>query len=275
MPRSKDGRRTSVVAEGSEAFRYDAHVTETESDGPDRGPQTHRTVDRVTQIVEEVTYRPGITFAELARALDAPKSSVHGFIRGLLAKGWLYEEGRKFYLGPAVYGLTLASGQMRAGQVGQADVDALHRVTGATVFLGIQAGDHLIYVSVAGTDEQTSFAARNNIRRDLLATAGGKILLAEGTDRDRDAYLRRRHLDAPELVDEFLRELRDIKKHGVAENYRHNGTQFAIAAPVRNQFGEVSAELTLVGPAEDLSPRRDQLRETLLSHVANLGSTRT
>ena len=53
-----------------------------------REPQNHRTVDRVTQILEEVVYKPGMTFAELARALSAPKSSVYGFIQGLVAKGW-------------------------------------------------------------------------------------------------------------------------------------------------------------------------------------------
>ena len=57
-----------------------------------RVPQNHRTVDRVTRILEEVVYHPGITFAELVRALNAAKSSVHGFMRGLLAKGWLYRQ---------------------------------------------------------------------------------------------------------------------------------------------------------------------------------------
>src|SRR6185295_4181736 len=66
-------------------------------------PQNHRTVDRVTQILEEVVYHPGMSFAELVRALGAAKSSVHGFIRGLLAKGWLYEDDHRFYLGPAVH----------------------------------------------------------------------------------------------------------------------------------------------------------------------------
>ena len=55
---------------------------------PARVPMNHRTVDRVTRILEEVVYMPGMTFAELARALDAPKSSVHGFLSGLLAQGW-------------------------------------------------------------------------------------------------------------------------------------------------------------------------------------------
>jgi DNA-binding IclR family transcriptional regulator len=72
-------------------------------------------VERATPILETVVYRPGITLAALARALEAPKSSVHGFVRGLLAEGWLYEQDHRFYLGPAVYGLALASGHIRAG----------------------------------------------------------------------------------------------------------------------------------------------------------------
>ena len=60
----------------------------------------------MTRILEEVVYHPGMTFAELVRALNAAKSSVHGFMRGLLAKGWLYEEQGRYYLGPAVYSLT-------------------------------------------------------------------------------------------------------------------------------------------------------------------------
>jgi IclR helix-turn-helix domain len=72
---------------------------------PKRLLQGHRTINRVTQILEEVVYHPGMTFSDLVRALNAAKSSVHGFIRGLLAAGWLHEENGRFYLGPAVYRL--------------------------------------------------------------------------------------------------------------------------------------------------------------------------
>ena len=78
-------------------------------------PQNHRTVDRVTRILEEVVYRPGMTFGDLSHTVDAPKSSVHGFVSGLLAQGWLHEADGRFYLGPAVYALTLAGGHIRAG----------------------------------------------------------------------------------------------------------------------------------------------------------------
>jgi len=90
------------------------HLSIVRPDAPP-GPHNHRTVDRVTQILEEVTYRPRITFTGLARALQAPKSSVHGFVRGLLAKDWLYEDDKRFYLGPAIYGQPVALWSVQAG----------------------------------------------------------------------------------------------------------------------------------------------------------------
>jgi DNA-binding IclR family transcriptional regulator len=239
------------------------------SDVP-RGPQNHRTVDRVTHILEAVTYHPGITFAELARELGAPKSSVHGFVRGLLAKGWLYEADKRFYLGPALYGLTLASGQMQPGSVTQDDLDRLFEITGLSAFLGVQAGDHLIYVGVAEADAQSRYTARTRLRRGLLAAAGGKALLAEKSDPERDGYLRRRPPEEAEMVARFLAEYRDIKRTGIATNRRHGGAQFALATAVRNQFGEAVSEITLVGPAADAVPREAELRETLLGYVRGL-----
>jgi len=232
-----------------------------------RVPQNHRTVDRVTRILEEVVYRPGMTFAELARALEAPKSSVHGFISGLLAKGWLYELNHQFYLGPAVYGLTLASGHIRAGLVTHADLVALHEATGLAVFLGVQAGDHLIYVAEAGSDAVAGFEARSNIRRTLLVTAGGKALLAERPDAEREQYLRRRGSEEAELIELFLHEFEGIRKTRIATNVRLSGTRYAIGMAVHNQQGEAVAAVTLVGPTPQLQPRLKKLSDLLIKHV--------
>jgi DNA-binding IclR family transcriptional regulator len=242
-------------------------MTDTPSATSESGPRHHRTIDRVTQILEEVVYHPGIGFAELARALDAPKSSVHGFIRGLQAKGWLYEDNRRFYLGPAVYGLTLASGHIRAGLVTQADLDALHEETGLTVFLGVEAGDHLFYVGESGTDALTGFAARSNIRRTLISTAGGKALLADRPDAERDTYLRRQQSENADLVSVFLSEYADIKKTRVATNTLHHGAQTALATVVRNQAGEGVGVAIIVGQSAAIKPREAKLRKILLRHV--------
>jgi DNA-binding IclR family transcriptional regulator len=232
-----------------------------------RLPQSHRTVDRVTRILELVVYHPGMTFAELARALDAPKSSVHGFIGGLLANGWLYEQDRRFYLGPAVYGLTLATGHIRAGLVTQADLGTLYAEARVPVFLGTQAGDHLVYLAEAGSDPVEGFAARSNIRRPLLATAGGKALLAARSEIEREAYLRRRSAEDPDEVDTFLAEFEEIRRTRIATNFRLRGTRFAIATTVLNQSGEAVAAVTLVGPTATVQPRQKELAALLLHRV--------
>lgn len=230
-------------------------------------PQNHRTVDRVTQILEEVVYHPGMTFAELVRALGAAKSSVHGFIRGLVAKGWLYENDHRFYLGPAVYALTLASGHIRAGMVTHEDLNALHKDTGVTVFLGVQAGDHLIYIGEAGSDDAVSFEARSNIRRTLLVTAGGKALLAALPQQERESYLRRRSAEEAVLVDAFLAEYDQIKKTRIATNLVRGGVRFGIATPVFNRMGAPVATVTLVGPPSELKPKVAKLSKMLIKHV--------
>jgi DNA-binding IclR family transcriptional regulator len=230
-----------------------------------RTPHNHRTIDRVTRILEQVVYNPGMTFAELVRVLDAAKSSVHGFISGLLAKGWLYEDQHRFYLGPAVYSLTLASGHIRAGLVTHEDLAALENETGVAAFLGVEAGDHLIYIAEAGSDHVVGFEARSDIRRTLLITAGGKALLAQRSDIERDSYLRRRNANESDLVDQFLEEYEQIKATRIATN-AHRG-RFAIATTVQNKSGEAVASVTLVGPLSEVQPRAKKLSQILLRHV--------
>jgi DNA-binding IclR family transcriptional regulator len=232
-----------------------------------REPQMHRTVDRVTQILEEVVYHPGMTFAELARALGAPKSSVYGFIQGLLAKGWLYEDDHRFYLGPAVYGLTIASGHIRAGMVTQENLTALHEATGVAVFLGVQAGDHLIYIGEAGGDAISGIEARSNIRRTLLGTAGGQALLATWPEAELRAFLRRRSPDEAEQVERFLAQYEQIKRTRIATNLRLGGTRFALGTTVHDKAGAAVASITLVGRTPELQPRAKKLGDTLLRHV--------
>jgi DNA-binding IclR family transcriptional regulator len=178
----------------------------------------------------------------------------------------LYEENHRFYLGPAVYGLTLATGHIRAGLVTDSDLAALHEATGVTVFLGVRAGDHLIYVAEAGSDTLAGFAARTNIRRSLLETAGGKALLAAMSERDRVSFLRRRPAVDTPLIEQFLADFDEIRLTRIARNTLHGGARSALATTVRNRAGDVVAEVTLVGPTAQIAPKAQKLVRTLLEH---------
>lgn len=236
-------------------------VSSSEDPHKDCGPKSHRTVDRITQIIEEVVYSPGQNLAELVRALNAPKSTIYGFVQGLLARGWLYEEGGRYYLGPAVYGLTLAGGRVKASTITEDDIEDLHKKTGVAVYLGVLAGDHLIYVAEAGTDHVEGYAARSNIRRSLLKTAAGKALLAEKPTAERLAFLRRQGQD-PALVEQFLSELDTIQTTHISIN--RLDTRLAIATTIQNKVGEAVASITLVGPATRLESRVEDLSKILL-----------
>ncbi|MDO6414044.1 helix-turn-helix domain-containing protein [Sphingomonas sp. BIUV-7] len=232
-----------------------------------RTPQHHRTVDRITQILEEVVYNPGLTFADLARTIGAPKSSVYGFMKGLLATGWLLEQDHHIFLGPAMHGLTLASGQVRAGLISLSRLTALHEETGLAVFLGVGAGDHLIYIAEAGRDAISDIEARREIRRTLLATATGKALLAARPQSELQDFLRRRtRIEAP-LVEAFLSEYEDIKRSGVAKNVRLSGTRCALATVVPGTSRKGLAAVALVGATPSLKPRLEAMSALLLRRV--------
>lgn len=185
------------------------------------------------------------------------------------ANGWLYEDEHRFYLGPAVYALMLASGKLRAGLVTHEDLAALHDDARAAAFLGVHVGDHLVYVAEVGSEQLAGFAAQSDIRRPLLRTAGGKALLAARAPAEREAFLRRHMAEHPDAVDEFLADLEDIRRTGVATHLRLSGTRFAIATTVHNRAGDAVASVTLVGPTREMQPRKDELTGLLLSHIGS------
>jgi DNA-binding IclR family transcriptional regulator len=228
----------------------------------------HQTVSRVTRILEEVGYRPGLTYAVLTRAVGAPKSSVYGFVRGLLADDWLFEQDHRLYLGPAFYSLAIASGHIRAGTVSAADLDALYQETGLTAFVGVRAADHMIYIAEAGSDPIAGFEARSNIRRDLLTTAGGKALLAALPERELEAYLRRRAPGEQADVEAFLDMRPSIKESGIAVNVNRQRSRTGVAAVIPGSSGQAVAAVRLVGPTSQVLPRLERLSALLRQRVA-------
>jgi DNA-binding IclR family transcriptional regulator len=227
----------------------------------------HRTISRVTRILEEVVYRPGQTYSDLTKTLGAPKSSVYGFVQGLLAADWLIEEDRRLYLGPAFYGLAIASGHIRAGAVSAADLDALHRETGLGAYLGVRAGASLIYIAEAGSDLIASFRARSNIRRPILHTAGGKVFLAALPEAELDSFLRSRRADESDDVHSFLEMLPSIRDAQIAVNVAEAGSRTGVATLLRSRSGQPVASVTLVGPSAQVLPQIDHLGSVLKKRV--------
>jgi len=127
--------------------------------------------------------------------------------------------------------------------------------------------DHLIYIGESGTDVLSGFAARSNIRRELITTAGGKALLAERSEASREIYLRRIEASLGDAVAGFLSEYGEIIKTRIATNLRYNGAQKALATVVRNRSGGSVGTVVLIGPTEVVEHHEARTRKSLLRHV--------
>lgn len=226
-------------------------------------PRSHRTIDRVTQILEIVSGRPdGCTLTELARELDAPKSSIQGFVNGLVHTGYLDEHQRRYFLGPAPYMLTLRANRLPARSVGHADLVELGEQSGFNTLLAVRVGQHVVYIDEVGEGGEIRQTARSRGRRPLIETVSGRVLLAHADEETRHALLA--NYTDETLIRRFLTEMPRILRTGVAINEQsHLHDLSAIGCGVRDRYGTVVAAVTLTGPPEELLPRLDELADLL------------
>ena len=234
----------------------------------------HRTVDRVIGILETVSLSPrGVTLAELAVALDAAKSSIQELTNGLLARGYLTEEDRRFHLGPGPFILASRANKLAALSLDHRFVVELSTLLGCNVLVGVRVGDAIVFTDYAGQESPgLTYVARTHARRPLYTSAAGKTLLANVPD---DEMYRLLDLAAPEQAGEvrqFLAELPEIRSRRLAFN---RGATFAdayvVATPLLASDGTFIAAISAaVDPAD--ADRLDDLGEGLKEAVATVGA---
>lgn len=225
--------------------------------------KNHRTVDRIVQILEFVATRPtGATLTEIARALDAPVSSIQGFINGLVATGYIDEENRKYLLGAGPYILTLRANRMPARTVRQEDLEELGETTGCSVLLGVRLGWNVVYVGDYGDSPHLQFLSRTRVRRPMLSTVAGRCLLATLREDELNDFLAEQSDTA--AVHDFLSEVHEIRNTGFAVNLLSEWSKTTvIARPVRDRSGEVISAIVLGAPREELEPKLDEVKSIL------------
>jgi DNA-binding IclR family transcriptional regulator len=232
----------------------------------------HRTVDRVVQILETVSLSPsGVTLAELAAVLDAAKSSVQELTNGLLARGYLIEEQRRFHLGPGPFVLASRANKLAALSLDHEFVTAVAEALDCTVLVGVRVGDAIVFIDYVGEESPSlTFVARTRARRPLYTSAAGKTLLANVPDDEMNRLL---DLAGPEhagAVRQFLAELPEIRSRGLAFN---RGATFAdafvVATPLLTPEGGLVAAIS-AGVDRAQADRLDDLGEELKKSVAAL-----
>src|SRR5258708_11759229 len=114
--------------------------------GPEAARE-HRTVSRVMAILEIVVGSggSGARLGELSGALHAPKSSVHGLAKGLLARGYLGEQDGRYLTGPAISSV-LGTPEAVLPTVYRHSLEQLSAYWGETAMLATLVGDTTVYL---------------------------------------------------------------------------------------------------------------------------------
>jgi DNA-binding IclR family transcriptional regulator len=228
----------------------------------------HRTVDRTVAIMEMASRaQSGVSLAELASRLGAPKSSIQELTNGLLATGYLVERDRRFLLGPGAFVLSLYTAGLPLRRVKHEELERAQERVGVSLFVGARVGDDQVFVDQAGEDVLMDFVSSTHPRRPLLTTATGKIILAYMPSAERNEFLRRMEHEQPDVVASFLERLTEIRSTQLALNHSSAvPDRYSVATPLIDPEGRFLAAICAVGGAE-LADRLPQVGATLREAV--------
>ena len=144
------------------------------------------------------------------------------------------------------------------------------------------AGFRNVHVTIAAKQEQDGplrVVQRIGETRPVYCTAVGKVLAAALPEEEVEELIERtdfkrktpKTITSPKI---FRKEMTRIRKKGVAfDNEEHIKGVRCLAAPVRDYSGETRAALCIVGPKDNLMPKRMiKLQQDLLLVAASLSA---
>lgn len=222
----------------------------------------HRTVSRVTTILEAVAAdQHGVRLGVLAGVLDAPKTSVHGLVKGLVATGYLREQDGVYLLGPAV-GALLAPPRSWLLETAHPVMERLRETFDETVMLATQVGDSVVYLDTIESTHVVRYSAPLRRRRPLYPTSSGKCLLAHMEPRRRSAYLREHFPDATER-ERIEEELRVAAADGIAYNRGETVPDVLAVSSLVESAHHAPGSIAMAGPITRMTGQLDTMAEAV------------
>jgi len=217
-----------------------------------------RSVGRALDLLEAFTEHDGsLGLTDLAKRLGIHKNNAFRLLATLETRGYVTQEpgtGR-YRLGLKLYQLgqhvqRLLSPAREARPI----LEGLVRHCDETAYLGILDDASVVYVAMVETTQAIRVAPRLGARAPAWLTAHGKIQLAFLPPERLDEAIQESPVTDP---DELRRRLAESAQRGYdVEDEDPKAGVRGLAAPVRDEEGQVMASLGLVGPTFRLTPDR-------------------
>jgi IclR family pca regulon transcriptional regulator len=158
---------------------------------------------------------PRLTLSDVARETGLSRAAARRFLITLEELGYVANDGRFFSLRPSVLqiGYSYLS-SLTLAQIAQGHLERLAQELHESCSASVLDGDEIVYVARASTNRIMTINLSVGTRLPAYCTSMGRVLLAELSDDDLDAYLAEAKLraltsrtiaDAAELREEIQR----------------------------------------------------------------------
>jgi IclR family transcriptional regulator, acetate operon repressor len=232
-----------------------------------------RSAQRLVALFEALAKsEEGVSLAELSVTIGAPKSSLLGILRSMVAMGYM-EHGHGLYrLGPKSFRLAAdILAVRRFPALVRPILQDLAAKSGETVFLVVldRAAQRITYADIIDSGNPVRYTVPTGTTRPLYVSSGGQMLLAYQETAWVDAYIRATRLEAltPRTITD-PKELRDrlatIRREGFSISLGETVPGAAgIAAPIFNADGSVTAGLLIGAPIDRFEQELPELKRLL------------
>ncbi|GAA1627515.1 IclR family transcriptional regulator [Kribbella alba] len=152
-----------------------------------------KSADRTVDILELLAGSPQrLTLSELQRALGVPKSSLHGLLQTLVARGWVETDERNLTYAVGLRALRIGAAYLERDPVIEAAgplLTQLRNELNETVHLARLDGSDMVYLASRESAHHLRSSSRIGRRLPAHATALGKVLLAVRSEEEVEALL--------------------------------------------------------------------------------------
>lgn len=209
---------------------------------------------------------PILTLGQISERLGLPKSTAHNILKTLASRGYIEraEEGA-YALGKNIISLTQTiyvnvDLRDRAAPLLREVSDSCHE----TVYLAVLAGDAGLYIYAVETPGRLLSRTAVGDRAPLHCTAGGKAILSGMSNDDVIELVSRaglRRWTDSTIVDRdvLLEELKRVRERGYSTDCaEHEANVYCVAAPIREEHGNVIAGCSISGRDPEIVGRREE-----------------
>jgi DNA-binding IclR family transcriptional regulator len=248
-----------------------------------RNRATVQAIERGCRILDFLSKdKRGYSIQDLSSELDLPKPTVHRILSTLRHFGYVTQDetSKEYRLGFRLVelGYTVLD-QVDLRKVAEPLLDQLASVVQETVHLVILDQGESVYldkVEKVSDPKSLRMVSRIGMRNYAHSCAVGKVLLASLPAPERDEIIAQKGL--PRMTKNTIvssrqldKHLADVKTQGYAVDNEENEEGIrCVAAPIKNDRGEVIAAVSISGPSVRLTENR--ISGELRTHVMKTAS---